>query len=122
MSEIEFIRDLNSLSPKQALVVHLANITSKDRLLEEIGLKLSFPNYYGQNWDALEECLLDLVWLDEKEVLLVHDEIPGIQESELRTYLHILSEILRNWERSGERSVRAVFSTKDELRIRSLRG
>jgi RNAse (barnase) inhibitor barstar len=34
----------------------------KDALLAALGFALEFPDYYGVNWDALEECLFDLSW------------------------------------------------------------
>lgn len=34
----------------------------KATLLAELGRVLDFPDYYGGNWDALEECLADLSW------------------------------------------------------------
>jgi hypothetical protein len=32
-------------------------------LLADLGKALRFPDYYGDNWDALDECLRDLEWL-----------------------------------------------------------
>ena len=26
---------------------------------------LSFPDYFGWNWDAFDECITDLSWLDD---------------------------------------------------------
>jgi hypothetical protein len=33
----------------------------KASFLNEIGALLKFPNYYGKNWDALDECLGDII-------------------------------------------------------------
>ena len=43
-------------------VVHLdgTKITSKESFLKEIAEALEFPDYFGHNWDALEDCLRDL--------------------------------------------------------------
>lgn len=42
------------------------------RLLEDVGNALAFPEYYGTNWDALDECLRDLE-TDAVIALLVSD-------------------------------------------------
>jgi RNAse (barnase) inhibitor barstar len=39
-------------------------------LLAAVAEALDFPDYYGGNWDALDECLSDLQWLP-KPVCLV---------------------------------------------------
>jgi RNAse (barnase) inhibitor barstar len=39
-----------------------STLTDKDSLLEALGWALEFPDYFGANWDALEECLTDMSW------------------------------------------------------------
>jgi len=38
----------------------LAGVTSRDAFLKRSAEKLRLPGYFGHNWDALHECLLDL--------------------------------------------------------------
>ncbi|WP_121003199.1 barstar family protein [Saccharothrix australiensis] len=44
---------------------------SKSAALAAIGEAMAFPDYYGQNLDALYDCLTDLSWLPPGEHVLV---------------------------------------------------
>jgi RNAse (barnase) inhibitor barstar len=54
-----------------AIQVDLAGVQEKSELLARIASAMKFPDYFGMNWDALDECLRDLSWLNPRGVLLV---------------------------------------------------
>lgn len=69
-------------------------------LLTECARALDFPDYFGHNWDALEECLTDLEWLPAKGyILLITDAgcvLPD-DEEEYETFLEILRDAGETW-------------------------
>jgi len=59
------VADARALAPGAGLdvvPVSLAGVTDKAALLERFAVALAFPDWFGANWDALEDCLCDLSW------------------------------------------------------------
>ncbi len=52
-----------------------STILGKASFLAACATTLRFPAYFGANWDALEECLTDLSWLEGRGVVLVFRQI-----------------------------------------------
>jgi len=48
----------------------------------KIAKLLRFPDYFGKNMDALADCLSDLSWLEEKNVILLLDNPADLLSSE----------------------------------------
>jgi RNAse (barnase) inhibitor barstar len=51
-----------------------SGVSTKDALFDALSSGLSFPEYFGRNFDALEECLRDLAWLPAERQLLLPNE------------------------------------------------
>ncbi len=49
-------------------------IKDKQDLMTAISKGFEFPDYFGGNWDALEECLRDLSWLGVKGYAIVMEK------------------------------------------------
>ena len=75
-------------------------LANKQDLLFEIGRALNFPDYYGANWDALEECLLDLSWRDGPICLLIN-HAEAIPEEVMAMLLEIFSLAAAYWAEAG---------------------
>ena len=85
-----------------------AGIRSKADLLLVLANAGHFPDYFGCNWDALQDCLRDLSWIDNRKVVVVHSDVP-LRESpaECRTYLEIVQTVLADWTESVKPDVAA---------------
>jgi RNAse (barnase) inhibitor barstar len=51
--------------------VHGDRVDGKDDLMDALAFGFSFPDYFGRNWDAVDECLRDLSWLPADGYALV---------------------------------------------------
>jgi hypothetical protein len=69
---------------------------SKEKTLEHIAAALQFPQWFGGNWDALEDSLGDLSWLGAKGHVVVFEGAPP--EAML---LDILRDCAETWKARG---------------------
>lgn len=60
-------------------------------LYDELKVKFSLPEYFGENWDAVEDCLTDLEWISEKQYIIV-----------ITNYEKILNEYEYNYDKNEE--------------------
>ena len=93
--------DHPGLEGSPSLVAEMpAGIKTKEALLDELYRRLRFPDYFGHNWDALEDCIRDLSWLPPGPVVLMHHDLPLADDAaNQKTYLSILRDTV---ERRGE--------------------
>lgn len=61
---------------------------------KEIGAALQFPYYFGENWDALDECITDLSWLDGEAYLLMVNQANLLLQDATPKDFQILMEVL----------------------------
>jgi RNAse (barnase) inhibitor barstar len=82
--------------------VFLARIAfaDKEKLLKNIARALEFPDWFGGNWDALEDCLTDLSWRDADGYVLVFEAAkPGDQ---LGVLIDVLRTAAEHWAGRGK--------------------
>ena len=102
----EVVQDLVSEAKSQRLIVawvDMDRMASYEELLAEAGRVLSFPDYYGQNWDAFEECIRDLSWLPARGYLLVlagYDRLARGDPANWAIGLDVLEEAVSTWART----------------------
>jgi RNAse (barnase) inhibitor barstar len=79
-----------------------AGIKTVEALLDALSVALRFPDYFGRNWNALDECITDLSWLPPGDVILIHKDVPLADDrASLSTYLSILQDAVKNWNTRG---------------------
>jgi hypothetical protein len=97
-------------------VVELA--TGKEEMLASIARSLGFPEWFGGNWDALEDCLTDLSWRDGANHVILFKG--AVDSDDLGVLLDVLSSAAEFW-RERNRAFFAVFvDPEGNLKLPSL--
>jgi RNAse (barnase) inhibitor barstar len=100
--------------------------TTPTGVFSEFARALDFPDYFGHNWDGLEECLADLEWLPAKGyVVLVNDAqcvIPD-DEEEYETLLEVLNDAGEAWSQGhtadGRRApFHVLFAVSEQEKVK----
>jgi len=95
-------------------------ISDDASLFKAVAKALRFPNYFGENWNALHDLLRDLSWIRQRDVILAHDEVPNIDSHSLGLYLEVLSESIRDWRDGEDHKLIVYFPGKSirDLQVR----
>jgi hypothetical protein len=81
-------------------------VQEKEKLLKSIAAALDFPDWFGANWDALEDCLSDLSWRGATGHVLLFEEAKA--GDELGVLIDVLRSSAEYWAGRG-RPFFAVF-------------
>lgn len=47
------------------VAIDASAVRTKSQFLGLLSRSLAFPSWFGRNWDALEDCLTDLSWIEQ---------------------------------------------------------
>lgn len=90
--------------------VNLVKVRSKASLLAALAKALNLPDWFGRNWDALQDCLTDLSWRPAPGYVVVMENCQGLAASApeaFATTLEVLRHSARWW--AGEQVPFWVF-------------
>ncbi len=90
-------------------------IARKEQLLNHVATALHFPKSFGHNWDALEECLTDLEWVDADGYVIYYDHIDPLLEThpdQFETLIEILRDAVASWKEDGAAMIVLLSGSK----------
>ena len=111
--------------PMQATVVVDESVRTVDALFDVFWRGLAFPDYFGWNWDAFSECILDLSWLEGDQargdvVTIYHSGVPCLAPPDLQIYLCCLAAIPMGRSPHEKPHVRVLFRSRDRAQVEAL--
>jgi RNAse (barnase) inhibitor barstar len=97
--------------------MNLSNWT-KHNFHKKLKESLHFPDYYGENLDAFNDCLLDMIDTNFKGLILVFrnfDDFYKEDRQKSEAILDIISKQSRNWLLYGKKLIVLLHSKDSEL-------
>ena len=85
--------------------IDLALLSSKTGLLGRAARALRFPEWFGKNWDALNDCLTDLSWLDGKGWVIIFENTKAFAERKPQLFenaVEVFQAASDYWRRTGK--------------------
>ena len=100
MGMILFLDEMNLYDfYKDSFIANMSSdVHNKEELLEDMKIKLKFPNYFGYNWDATYDCLCDFTWIKEKNIVILYQKMPHLDESTMKYWLKLLRDVADDWK------------------------
>ena len=80
------------------LFPHLEAVT-RESLLTALSETLSFPDYFGHNWDAAWDCLSEQVW-PSGQLHILHLRIEAdafLAETDVQTFVELMDDACQHW-------------------------
>ncbi len=71
-----------------------------DELFTEFFLKFKFPDYFGYNWPAFDECINDLNWLPADGYVVLISNVAKIlpnNNQDFETFIKIFINTINEW-------------------------
>jgi hypothetical protein len=121
--ELHFVFDAeNGHVAAEDFVLRLPQgIQDKTTLFSHCSKAGQFPVYFGNNWDALNDCLRDFSWINQRRILIVHsDLLLASNEKELLTYLGILDTAVKFWEQREGHKLVVIFPREAKATVAGL--
>lgn len=89
---------------------------TKQSLFRRFAEALKFPDYFGKNWDAFEECVNDLDWLGAHGFVVIVSDAEALlagDNDNYKIFISIMNEAGKEWAKRvrGSRPFHLVLAT-----------
>ncbi len=112
--------NIPSFEERTVFMVNIEAVKDKTDLLKQLQSGFDLPDYFGHNWDALEDCLTDLSWIAQKEVWLIHNAELALEDHELEAYLSILKDVGEHWQQNETHNFTVILPSSLEGKLPEL--
>ena len=106
-----------------ARIVRARKALTTAAFFDEIASAFQFPYYFGENWDALNDCVSDLDWLPGEGYAVIITHAVNLLEKEsadaLKHFVTVMKHAAQHWHKPGKGTKARTFqvilhATKEE--------
>ncbi len=92
MSEDEVYTTIyrSTLNGTYASYIRGARCHTDEDTIREISSSFQFPGYFGENWNAVHDCLGDLEWLNPKKILVIVEDFHKSYDGDKEAQEHLV--------------------------------
>ncbi|MCE5293943.1 MAG: barstar family protein [Chlamydiales bacterium] len=123
MNYFYFYKDLSEITAlKEGKIIRIPEkMNDSFNLFVTLESLLEIPEEFGRNWDAFLDNLRQLFFIKEKNVYLIHSDIPfEANKTERRIYLEILFSAVRHWWEYPEHKLYVYFPERYKTMIEKI--
>ena len=102
-------------------------VSTRAAFLNAFAAALHFPAYFGHNWDAFEECLMDLppaTFAGKKGIIILYQDAGNFIKAEPKEWATahgIFTNVITAWHKSGTSMLVLLHGNSDETsRVRNI--
>jgi RNAse (barnase) inhibitor barstar len=117
--ELQEVEDLRSKGYYVA-IMDGAECKTKKGFINNIAKSFNFPSYYGQNLDALWECINDLEWIAELNYALVITNSKFFMSADVdnkQYIIEMLNEVVTEWGNVPNYEGEDMFRHKADFKV-----
>ena len=94
-------------------------VRTKAKLLGVIARALAFPSWAGRNWDALEDCVTDLGWIDAPGIVIQFEALDAYAKNDPDGFVILIDifKVAAEYWRSRRKPFWVVFTGKSAARL-----
>jgi RNAse (barnase) inhibitor barstar len=102
---IQALREQCEESGRAFFHLNLEGIDSKERFMDLCAGVFNLPDYFGRNWDALEDCLKDMRWIKADGFVILYENFGALAERATEDFeesMEILSDAAEYWSENDK--------------------
>ncbi len=116
-------KEIDDLKNKGYFIAIIDGAKCKDlkSSIATIAVAFKFPDYYGENLDAFDECINDLEWLDESNYAIVIQNANLFMDGDTKDnklyLMNWLNEVSNEWAGLSNYKNEADFRRKADFKV-----